>query len=457
MAEVITLLALTPTMEEGTLAEWLKPEGEPVEEGEIIAEVETDKATMEMESFFEGTMLKVLVKPGDTVAVGAPLAVVGQEGEDIGSLLADLQSGGGNVSEDQVAAGSVEERESREERNDKQTAREKATRPPSEPSSTRDVSGDEHRPPLTQRAEGQGQEQEESGTRIRVSPLARRIAEERGLDLRQLAGSGPSGRIIKRDVESAQRPQQQQQPSAKAPSSGAVAQAPEGGVRAPLSQMRKTIARRLTEVWQATPHFFLTRSIDMAPAMKQRKHINEQLAAAGIETKISVNDLIIKACAVALRRYPAMNVSFQGDHLVEHADVHIGVAVAIEDGLITPKIAHADRKSLTAVASEVRELMGRARDKKLRPEEYTGSTFTLSNLGMFGIEEFTAIINPPEAGILACGAVEKIPVVQDDALTVGTRMKVTLSCDHRAVDGATGAQFLQELARILESPVLLMV
>ena len=225
----------------------------------------------------------------------------------------------------------------------------------------------------------------------------------------------------------------------------------------PLSQMRKTIAKRLVGVWQSTPHFTLTMDIDMAKAMSQRKEINQGLKDAEIEAKISVNDMIVKACAVALREFPAMNVAFQGDHLLQFDDVHVGVAVAIEEGLITPTIRNTDQKGLRQISTEIRELAGRAQDKKLKPEEYTGSTFTVSNLGMFGIDHFMAIINPPQAGILACGAVKKTPVVEDGELTVGTRMKVTLSCDHRAVDGAVGAQFLQRVQRLLENPLLLMV
>ncbi|MFW5967882.1 MAG: dihydrolipoamide acetyltransferase family protein, partial [Persicimonas sp.] len=242
---------------------------------------------------------------------------------------------------------------------------------------------------------------------------------------------------------------------AEAPAAAKVGELP--GKEIELSQMRKTIARRLQEVWQSTPHFALTVDIDMASAMEQRAEINEQLAAADIEAKVSVNDMIVKACALALEEYPAMNVAFQGDHLVQFDDIHIGVAVAVEAGLITPTIDNANQKGLRQISEEARELAERARDKKLTPEEYTGGTFTVSNLGMYGIDHFMAVINPPQAGILACGAVDQVPVVEDGELTVGTRMKVTLSCDHRAVDGAQGAEFLNHIKRYLENPVLLMV
>lgn len=425
MAEVITMLALSPTMDEGTLAEWVKKEGDEVEEGDILAEVETDKATMEMESFFDGTLLKTLVSPGDAVPVGAPIAVIGEADEDISDVLADLE--GGEGAEEAEEAPEVEEAEEAAE------------------------------PAQTEPAAAKTPAAGETDGRLKASPLARRMAEEEGLELRSIEGSGPSGRIIKRDIEAALETRATAEAPAKA-FKGAPAEAPEApATEIPLSQMRKTIARRLREVWQSTPHFTLTMDIDMAAAMAQRKEINEQLKAAEIDAKVSVNDMIVKACAVALREFPAMNVAFQGDHLLQFADVHVGVAVAIDEGLITPTIRNTDQKGLRQISQEVRELAGRAQDKKLKPEEYSGGTFTVSNLGMFGIDHFMAVINPPQAGILACGAVKQVPVVEDGELTVGTRMKVTLSCDHRAVDGAVGAEFLNHVQRMLENPVLLMV
>lgn len=430
MADVVTMLSLSPTMDEGTLAEWVKNEGDTVEEGEPICEVETDKATMEMESFFDGTLLKILTPAGSSVPVGAPMAIIGEPGEDITDLLAELEAGDAPEpsAEEQAASGE----ESAEKDTMKQaTEKSSPVAERSEKSSTRD-----------------------GERRLKSSPLARRMAADAGLALEEIDGSGPGGRIIKRDIEAAMERAEQ------APQKAAPRAAADGleGEEIPLTQMRKTIARRLQEVWQSTPHFTLTMDIDMAKAMAKRKEINAGLKAAEINAKVSVNDMIIKACAVALKEFPAMNVSFQQDFMLQYDEVHVGVAVAIEDGLITPTVRHADKKGLRAISEEVRELAGRAQDMKLKPEEYTGGTFTVSNLGMFGIEHFMAIINPPQAGILACGAVQKVPVVDEEGeLSVGTRMKVTLSCDHRAVDGATGAQFLGHVRRLLENPLLLMV
>ncbi|MEZ4461059.1 MAG: pyruvate dehydrogenase complex dihydrolipoamide acetyltransferase [bacterium] len=415
MAEVITMLALSPTMDEGTLVEWLKKEGDKVAEGELIAEIETDKATMEMESFHEGVLLKLLASKGDALPVGAPLAIIGEKGEDVSDLVASLKGGKGGA----PAA---------------------ATPQPaaSEPAAPAPAAKTEAAAP-----------QSSDDARVKASPVARKMAAEAGLSLSTVSGSGPAGRIVMKDVEAALS-----KPSA---ARNEVAPAATEATNVPLSQMRKTIARRLVEVWTTTPHFYLTAEFDMGRAMAQRKQINSELAAIGSDVKISVNDMIIKACALALQRYPKMNVSFQGDHLVQYADVHVGVAVAVEDGLITPVIRDANRKSLSAIATDVRELAGRAREKRLKPNEYSGGTFSISNLGMFGIDEFSAIINPPEAAILACGAVQDVPVVVDGQLAVGTRMRVTLSCDHRAIDGATGAEFLLELRKLLENPLLLLL
>ncbi|TXD32475.1 pyruvate dehydrogenase complex dihydrolipoamide acetyltransferase [Lujinxingia vulgaris] len=434
MAEVMEMLALSPTMEEGTLAEWTKAEGESVAEGDILAEVETDKATMEMESFYSGTVLKLLAEPGQTVRVGDPLVIIGEKGEDISGLLSELGGGGEPAAKAKPADTEAEQAEDAPEASE------------SAPAKTSDVS------------EAAGND---DGRRIKASPLARKMAEDKGLDLASIEGSGPGGRIIKRDIESAKAA------PAKAPRAAAAAPAAElhaaagisevPGEQKSLSQMRKTIAKRLVEVWQSTPHFYLTMGIDMAAAMKVRKDINAQLAAAEAGYKVSVNDLIVKAAAAALAKFPVMNTGFAGDSLYAFDEVNIGVAVAIEDGLITPTVRNADQKALGAIAREVRELAGRARDKKLKPEEYSAHTFSISNLGMYDIDEFMAVINPPDAAILACGAVKQVPVVVDGELAVGTRMKLTLACDHRVVDGATGAEFLNELRRNLENPMLLLV
>lgn len=426
MAEVVTMLALSPTMEEGTLAAWTKQEGDTIDEGEVLAEVETDKATMDMESFFEGTILKLLAEPGDAIRVGAAMAIIGEAGEDISDLLAEV-SGGAPAA---PAAQDADEAPA-------QAEAEAAPAPVETPAA--DTSTDD-------------------GGRRFVSPVARRMAEDRGVDLSALTGSGPHGRIIKRDIEEAlasgarpaAAPSKPAQTPAAKPAAPALTGEPvvvgdmpdAGGEGRPLSQMRKTIARRMTQVWQATPHFVLTTSFDMAPLMQRRAEFNAELKAAGVEAKISVNDMIIKATALALKRYPRANVAYNGDEMVYFDRVHIGVAVAVEDGLITPTIRDADTKSLTTISAEIRDLATRARDKKLKPHEYGGSTFSISNLGMYGIDHFQAIINPPEAAILAIGAVKKLPVVVDDALTIGTRMNITMSCDHRAIDGAIGAEFL---------------
>ncbi len=419
MAELITMLALSPTMDEGTLVEWLKKEGDTVSEGELIAEIETDKATMEMESFHDGVLLKLLAAKGDALPVGAALAVVGQKDEDISELLASLKSGG-------TAAKAADE---------PATSAAPAAAPVATPAS-----------PASAPASPQD-------GRMKVSPVARKMAVEAGLNLSSVSGSGPGGRIVMRDIEEAMA-----RPATATVSAAAIAAPADAApTKLPLSQMRKTIARRLVEVWTTTPHFYVTAEFDMAKTMAQRKEINEGLASSGSGVKVSVNDMIIKASAMALKAYPKVNVSFQGDHLVQYADVHIGIAVAVDDGLITPVIRNADLKSLSTIATEVRELAGRAREKRLKPNEYSGGTFSISNLGMFGIDEFSAIINPPEAAILACGAVQDVPVVVDGEVRVGTRMRVTLSCDHRAVDGAAGAGFLLELRKLLENPILMLI
>lgn len=438
MAEVITMLALSPTMEEGTIAAWLKAEGESVEEGEIIAEIETDKATMEMESFFEGTVLKVLVKSGDTVPVGAPMAVIGEAGEDPQEALDGLGGGGGDA-------------EATENKGDEQAAA------PAEDTSTQE----------TKASAAPASSSSDDGKRIKASPLARRIAEDKGIALSSISGTGPGGRIIRADVEDAIEAGESA-PAASSAGAGAaraadgepllVGEMPDASPTFErMSQMRKTIARRMTQVWQNTPFFYLTMEIDMGKAMAKRKEFNTDLAAAEVDAKISVNDMIVKACALALRDYPRMNTAFAGEELATFDQVHIGVAVALDEGLITPTIRDADKKSLVTISRETRELATKAREKKLKPGEYGGSTFSISNLGMYGIDHFQAVINPPESGILACGAVQKVPVVEDGELTVGTRMKVTLTCDHRAVDGAIGAEFLRRVKKMLENPTLLLI
>lgn len=420
MAEIVRMLALSPTMEEGHLVAWSKAEGDAVEEGDVIAEVETDKAAMEMESFFEGTLLKILVEPGNAVRVGEAMAIIGEAGEDISGLIGGAAEPAAPAPVQAAAPAPA------------------APTPPAAPAAAPVTAP----APAAPKAEGE---------RKFSSPVARKIAAEHGVDIGALAGSGPGGRVVKRDVEAAVA-------ASASPPATTPATAPEAdGEVIRLTPMRKAIARRMTESWTTAPLFALQMEIDMGPAMALRKQLNASLAAADAGLKISVNDMIIKACGLALREVPAMNVGWGGDHIVQFDGVHIGVAVAIDGGLITPVIRDADKLTLGAITRAIRDLAGRAREKKLAPHEYSGSTFSVSNLGMYGITRFQAVINPPEAGILAVGAVEQRPVVQDGAIAVGTRMDINLSVDHRSSDGAVGSVFLQALKRLLENPVLLTV
>ena len=417
MADVIEMIQLSPTMEEGVLVEWMKNEGDAVEEGEVLAEVETDKATMEMESFYDGVLLKVLVPAGDAAPVGAPLAIIGEEGEDVSELIASLASGGAAP----------------------------AAAPAEEPAAADAAPAPAAAAPAAAPAAAAA-----PGGRVLSSPMARKIAADKGIDLSQVAGTGPAGRIVKRDVETFV-------PSA-APAAAAapVVRSAVPGESIRLSPMRKAIAKNLSAAWQA-PAFMLTRQVAMDAAMKFRKELNEALVAND-QPKVSVNDVVLKACAKALIDVPEMNAAYQGDELLFYKSADIGVAVALEGGLITPIIRGAESKSLAAIGAESKALAARARDKKLEPHEYSGATFSVSNLGMFGVDHFTAVLNPPAAGILAVGATKKVPVVDDNGeLAVGLRMNVTLTCDHRTVDGAVGARWLQRFALYMESPLLLLV
>jgi pyruvate dehydrogenase E2 component (dihydrolipoamide acetyltransferase) len=422
MADVIEMIQLSPTMEEGMLVAWLKNEGDAVETGEPIAEVETDKATMEMESFFDGVLLKVLVPAGSAAPIGAALGIVGEEGEDIAEVLAEIEVKAAAASAPPIEAKAAPA-----------PAAQLTAPVPASVAST---------PPV---GRGDG--------RVLASPLARRLAGERGLDLGQIAGSGPQGRVVKKDVEGFV-------PSA-APASAPIFRLPTLGAPAqdqsvPLSQMRKAIARNLSAAWQA-PSFTLTREIAMDRLMATRREINSALAEDETGVKVSVNDFVIKACAKGLIDVPEMNSAFEGDSVRLFGSADIGMAVALEGGLITPIVRQAEAKSLIHIAVEAKDLARRARDKKLQPDEFMGASFSISNLGMFGIDHFTAVLNPPAAGILAVGATKKIPVVgSNDELTVGLRMNVTLTCDHRAVDGAVGARFLIRFARYMESPSLML-
>jgi pyruvate dehydrogenase E2 component (dihydrolipoamide acetyltransferase) len=448
MAKIVGLPKLSPTMEEGTLARWAKREGDEIGVDDLVAEIETDKATMEWRAFDKGVLLKILVPEGATLKPDAPVAIVGQRGEDISALLAQLGSGAVTAAPAPAAFAPA--------------PAPSAASVPAAVGALRPATSAGAAPPSRQFAApvavagaagvAAHDASRANGGRVLASPLVRRLAREHDLDLTRLRGSGPGGRIVKRDVDqalasggAAVRPA-----APPAPSSARVPP-----VVQPLSQMRKTIARRLVESKQTVPHFYLTMDIDADPIWQARQRINAELEKSG--EKVSVNDLLIKACAVALRRVPAVNASFAGDRILLHQVVDVSVAVAIPDGLVTPVVRDADRKGVAEIAREMRDLAARARDKKLKPEEMTGGTFSISNLGMYGIEDFSAVINPPEGAILAVGAIREEPVVRDGAIVPGRRMRMTLSCDHRVIDGAVGAEWLAVLRRLLESPVTMLL
>ena len=425
MATKVHMEALSPTMEEGQVVKWLKGEGDAVAQGDILAEIETDKATMELVARGEGVLRRVFVGEGMTAPVGDVIAIIAAEGEDIEALVA---AAGGGAAPAQAAAPEAAPT----------PAPAAVPAPVPAPAVVAPMVVPATMPtPAT------------STGRVKASPVARRLAGDIGLDLAAVQGSGPGGRVIKRDVETAARAVVTGAPALPEPAPG------EDFVDIPLSQMRKTVARRLTESLGPVPHFFLTIDVDMARAMEARKRVNELLAAQG--AKASLNDVVIKAAAVALTHHPECNAWWQGDSVRRFNRVHMAVAVAVPDGLITPVVRDAHAKGLGRISAEVRELAGRAREKKLQPHEYTGSTFSISNLGMFGIEEFTAVINPPEAGIIAVGAVEERPVVQDGQVVVRPRMRITMSCDHRVIDGAQGARYLATLKSFLEEPATILI
>lgn len=421
MATKVHMEALSPTMEEGRLIGWQKKEGDQVEEGEILAEIETDKATMELVARGSGVLRKILLGDGETAPVGTVIAVIADADEDISAIVEAAGGGAG-------AAAPAPEAEAAPEA---EVAAEPAAPAPAAP-----------------QAGGAAEE----GGRIKASPLARRLAEEAGLDLAQIQGSGPGGRITKRDIEEAASVREAAPAAPAAPAYEAPVAAEVEEI--PVTQMRKTIARRLATSIGPVPTFYLTVEVEMDRMLAIRKEINKRLESQGV--RVSINDLLIKAVASALSRHPEVNASWGDSVIRQYGRVHIGVAVAIDDGLITPIIRDADRKGVAQIAQEVRELAGRARERKLAPEEYTGATFSISNLGMFGIQEFTAIINPPEAAILAVGAVEQKPVVEDGEVVVRSLMRMTLSCDHRVIDGAMGAQFLQTLRNFVEEPMMML-
>jgi pyruvate dehydrogenase E2 component (dihydrolipoamide acetyltransferase) len=481
MATKVHMEALSPTMEEGQIVKWLMSEGDEVKDGDVLAEIETDKATMELVARGSGVLRKQLLGDGETAAVGAVIGVIAGKDEDISDLLEEAPAGGGEPEHAEPAAG--KEPESEEEEDVAEGARAVAAADKTErPRSAAGVEEAAQKPGRTQPATAetaparreQPRREENGGRaddgRVKASPLARRLAAEAGLELADVRGSGPGGRITKRDIEGAVSRGETARPrpehagdAATRPAADRKPSAPPIPARAdideveelPVSQMRKTIAKRLVTSIGPVPTFYLTIDVDMSNLTAARERINERLAASGV--KVSINDFLIRITAEALRRHPEVNAAWHDTVIRRYGRVHIGVAVAVDEGLITPVVRDADAKGVADIAVEVKELARRAREKKLQPDEYTGATFSISNLGMFGIEEFTAIINPPEAAILAVGAVEERVVVVDGDLEVQPRMKVTMSCDHRVVDGAMGARFLQTLKALLEEPVMVVV
>ena len=459
MAQIIDMPKLSDTMTVGTLVKWLKQEGDAVKSGDMLAEIETDKATMELESFFEGMLLRQFVKVGAQVPIGAPLCAVGAKGEkveappappvavrkpDSGNRIPDTQSGSSNVAakppETKSSASAVA-----------------PSVPAVKSSSPSPVSGirtpvSDIRSPVS-----------DAGGPVRISPLARKLAEGKGLDYSRLQGSGPGGRIVRADILAAELAG----PAAGGALSGAPSLLAKGPIQneevVPVSNMRATIARRLVESKTQIPHFYAEVEIDAEPFLAMRAQLNSGLGKDGVN--LSINDFILKAGAEALRFVPAVNCSWEEAPstgsgqagIRHHAAAHVSFAVAIEDGLITPVIRDTHLKTLFQISTEARELAGLAKAKKLKPGQFTGGTFCLSNLGMMGIERFTAIINPPNAAILAIGTIVKKPVVKDDRIVIGQRMSLFLSCDHRVVDGATGARYLAALKELLEKPALLLV
>jgi pyruvate dehydrogenase E2 component (dihydrolipoamide acetyltransferase) len=407
MAEIVRMPKLSDTMTEGVVAKWHKKVGDKVKSGELLAEIETDKATMDFESFFDGVMLHIGIQEGKGAPVDSILAIIGAAGEDVSSLLS-----GDAPAKVEVAV--------------------KTETPAKAAETTVAV-------PATISSNAS------SDSRLKASPLAKKIAEDKGIDLSKVQGSGDEGRIVKKDVENFT--------SAKQNSVTTVAYTGvESYTEEPVSQMRKTIARRLAESKFSAPHFYLKMEVEMSQAIESRKAINELSPV-----KISFNDLVVKAVAIALRSNPKVNSSWLGDKIRYNNHINIGVAMAVEDGLLVPVVRFADNKSLSQIASEVKVYSQKAKDKKLQPSDWEGNTFTISNLGMYGIDDFTAIINPPDACILAVGGIKETPIIKNGQIVPGNIMKLTLSCDHRVVDGATGAAFLQSIKQLLENPVTMLI
>jgi len=436
MATKVHMEALSPTMEEGQLVQWLKAEGDAIANGDILAEIETDKATMELVARGEGVLRKIFLAAGGIAEVGSVIGVIAGPDEDISDIAG--VSGGAGVSTPADAAATPETAGPVPAAQTLPAPLAPAASPPSVPTPA---------PTATATLPASAS----NGGRLKASPLARRLADEMGVDIARVLGSGPGGRVVKRDVEDAKAS------GVAAPVAGPATWASDGAEYEdiPTSQMRKAIAKRLVTSIGPVPTFYLTVDVDMGRVIEARKSINTMLEKDGM--RVSINDILLKAMAAALRQHPNCNAQWHDSFVRRFNAVHLGVAVAIEDGLITPVIRNAHAKGIAQISAEVRELAGRAREKKLLPDEYTGSTFTVSNLGMLGIHEFTAIINPPECGILAVGGIVETPVVVDGEVTVRPRMRMTMSCDHRVIDGAQGARFLQTLQGMLEEPTAILL
>lgn len=421
MAEIITMPRLSDTMTEGVVAKWLKKVGDSVSEGDILAEIETDKATMEFESFNEGTLLHIGLQEGETAPVDSLIAIIGDEGEDVDALIKNFKT--------DTPSSDKKEEEQQQTPNKKEVSVEET--PKNIPDTSISV-------------------ETSTGDRLFISPLAKKIAEEKGINLRDVKGSGENGRIVKRDVEN-YTPTTSISSDSKSTAPIYTAIGEESFEESNNSQMRKTIARRLAESKFTAPHYYLTLELDMDNAIASRKVINELP-----DIKVSFNDMVVKACAMALKKHPQVNTQWLENTTRINHHVHIGVAVAVEDGLLVPVIKFTDQKTMTQIGAEVKDKAVRAKSKKLGLDEMEGSTFTVSNLGMFGISEFTSIINQPNSAILSVGAIVQKPVVKNGEIVVGNVMKVTLACDHRTVDGATGAAFLQTFKSYVENPVTML-
>jgi len=419
MAEIVRMPKLSDTMTEGTVSKWLKKVGDKVKSGDILAEIDSDKATMEFESFYDGTLLHIGVPDKKGAPVDTILAIIGKEGEDISKIL-EAEKGGSPVKKEEPKVATAKEE-------------------PKKTESKKEVVAEKRSEPVVQSSGASYQPAENTGGRIKASPLAKKLAKEQNLRVSLIGGSGDGGRVVKKDIEN----------FLHSSNGNSATSMKESFKDEPVSQMRKTIAKRLSESKFTSPHFYLTMEINAEELVKIRGTINGVASA-----KISFNDFIIKAAAAALREHPKVNASWLDDVIRYNNHIHIGVAVAVEEGLLVPVVKFADGKTLSKIAGEVKEFAQKAKDKKLQPKDWEGNTFTISNLGMYGIEEFTAIINPPDACILAVGGIKEVPVVKDGKVVPGVTMKLTLSCDHRVVDGALGADFLQTLKTLLENPVL---